>query len=50
MIKDILNLQGNTIELLEKGHQIYLETKKGMRLRVELMEVSPTTVNTEKEK
>lgn len=38
MIKDILNLQGNDIQLLEEGCVICLETKKKLRLDIKLTE------------
>lgn len=38
MIKDILNLQGDTIKLLEEGLTLLLETKKGRKLVVKLNE------------
>lgn len=38
MIIDTLNLQKNTLELLEEGCQLLLETsKKKLKLRVELV-------------
>ncbi len=34
MIKDRLNLQGNTLELLEHDHILFLDTEKGLKLIV----------------
>ena len=35
MIKDRLNIQGNTNKLLREGYKLFLETEKGMKLEVE---------------
>jgi len=39
MIKDRLNIQGNTRELLRKGYKLFLETEKGMKLEVECVNI-----------
>lgn len=36
MIKDKLNLQGNTIKILKKGNTLFLETEKKLKLIVKL--------------
>lgn len=38
MIKDVLNLQGNDIQLLEEGYSLILETKKHRKLVVKMKE------------